>query len=115
MRETNAIYGGEMSAHHYFRDFEYCDSGMIPWLLVWEYLSIRNLSLQHLISHRKQRFPSSGELNFTVPAAKKCMEFLKELFAAQALSMDESDGISMTFENWRFNIRKSNRTFLRQY
>ena len=70
MRKRDAIYGGEMSAHHYFRDFAYCDSGMIPWILVWEYLSVSNILVSELISERRNRFPSSGELNFTVPNAQ---------------------------------------------
>ena len=71
MRNSDAIYGGEMSAHHYFRDFSYCDSGIIPWLLVWEYLSMSNSSLSDLILEQQNRFPSSGELNFIVPHAAK--------------------------------------------
>ena len=74
MRKVDAIYGGEMSAHHYFREFYYCDSGMIPWLLVWEYLSTSNISLLDVISERRNRFPSSGELNFTVADAAECIE-----------------------------------------
>ena len=74
MRTRDAIYGGEMSAHHYFRDFAYCDSGIIPWLLVWEHLSVSNLSLSELISERRILFPSSGELNFKVTNAATCIE-----------------------------------------
>ena len=74
MRNSDAIYGGEMSAHHYFRDFAYCDSGIIPWLLVWEYLSTSNLSLSDLVSKRRNLFPSSGELNFIVPNPAICIE-----------------------------------------
>ena len=77
MRNNNAIYGGEMSAHHYFRDFAYCDSGIIPWLLVWEYLSTSKLSLSELILEHKNCFPSSGELNFKVPNAATCIEKFK--------------------------------------
>ena len=108
MRQADAIYGGEMSAHHYFRDFYHCDSGIIPWLLVWEYLSISNLSLAELISERRNRFPSSGELNFTVPNAETCMKKVQIYFASKATSIDEMDGLSMSFDNWRFNLRKSN-------
>ncbi len=108
MRDTGAIYGGEMSAHHYFKDFSYCDSGMIPWLIVWEFLSKSNFSLSNLIAERKSRFPSSGELNFTVPDAAECLQMVKDLFIADATSIDELDGLSMSFGNWRFNIRKSN-------
>ena len=108
MRNDDAIYGGEMSAHHYFRDFAYCDSGVIPWLLIWEHLSVSNLSLSELISQRRNRFPSSGELNFTVPNAATCIERVQKHFASKATLIDELDGLSMSFDTWRFNIRKSN-------
>lgn len=108
MRKNDAIYGGEMSAHHYFRDFAYCDSGIIPWLLVWEYLSTSNLSLSDLISVQKNRFPSSGELNFTVSNATRCIEKVQSHFASSAALIDELDGLSMSFDTWRFNLRKSN-------
>ena len=108
MRKRNAIYGGEMSAHHYFRDFSYCDSGIIPWLLVWEYLSTSNILLSDLISEQKNRFPSSGELNFKVSAAASCIERVLHHFASKAELIDELDGLSMSFVTWRFNLRKSN-------
>ena len=108
MRQADAIYGGEMSAHHYFRDFSYCDSGIIPWLLVWEYLSASNLSLSDLISERRNRFSSSGEMNFTVPHASTCIERVQKHFVSKAASIDELDGLSMNYVNWRFNLRKSN-------
>ena len=108
MRNSDAIYGGEISAHHYFRDFAYCDSGIIPWLLVWEYLSTSNISLSDLISEQKNRFPSSGELNFTVPNTATCIERVQKHFISKAKSIDELDGLSMSFDTWRFNLRKSN-------
>ena len=108
MRQNDAIYGGEMSAHHYFRDFAYCDSGIIPWLLVWELLSVSNLSLSELISQRRNRFPSSGELNFKVPDAVTCIERVHNHFLSGAMLIDEMDGLSMSFDTWRFNLRKSN-------
>ena len=108
MRTGDAIYGGEISAHHYFRDFAYCDSGIIPWLLVWEYLSSSKLLLSGLISERRNRFSSSGELNFTVPNAAKCTERVRRRFAPGAVLIDELDGLSMSFDTWRFNLRKSN-------
>ncbi len=108
MRKRDAIYGGEMSAHHYFRDFAYCDSGVIPWLLVWEYLSISKLSLSDAISEQKNHFPSSGELNFTVSNTVKCTERVQNHFVSEALSIDDVDGLSMSFDTWRFNLRKSN-------
>ena len=91
----------------YFRDF-FCDSGVIPWLLVWEYLSVSNLSLSELISERRNRFPSSGELNFTVPNATRCIERVQNHFALEATSIDELDGLSSSSDTWRFNLRKSN-------
>ena len=108
MRTKDAIYGGEMSAHHYFRDFAYCDSGMIPWLLVWEYLSISKLSLSDLILEQKNNFPSSGELNFAVSNPSKCIERVQNHFVSKALSIGHLDGLSMSFDTWRFNLRKSN-------
>ena len=108
MRKQDAIYGGEMSAHHYFRDFAYCDSGMIPWLLVWEYLLISKLSLSDLILEQKKHFPSSGELNFIVSNAAKCIERIQSRYTSSATSIEELDGLSMTFDSWRFNLRKSN-------
>lgn len=74
MRKEDAIYGGEMSAHHYFRDFAYCDSGMIPWLLVSEMLCVKKLSLTDLVRQRMQAFPASGEINNTLDNAKEAIE-----------------------------------------
>lgn len=108
MREVNAVYGGEMSAHHYFRDFSYCDSGMIPWLLIWELISQKNVSLADLVAERKRLFPSSGEINFRVSDPSQCVAMVKSFFIDQIKSFDEIDGISMSFEKWRFNLRKSN-------
>ena len=108
MRREGAIYGGEMSAHHYFKDFSYCDSGMIPWLLVWQLLSVGNKELCEMISDRKEQFPSSGEINFNVLNADNCLEVIKNVFLSEALAVDFIDGISLTFDRWRFNLRKSN-------
>ena len=108
MRAQNAVYGGEMSAHHYFRDFNYCDSGMIPWLMIWELLSIKDISLSDLIINRRKKFPSSGEMNFKVANPERCLQEIYKIYASNALVVDRKDGISILFENWRFNIRKSN-------
>ena len=108
MRKEMAIYGGEISAHHYFRDFFYCDSGMIPWLIIWELLSNIDLSLADLVARQQNMFPSSGELNFNVSNPSSCLENIKTFFEKKALQIDETDGISLTFEDWRFNLRKSN-------
>jgi len=81
---------------------------MIPWLLVWEYLSISKVSLSNLIMKKKNHFPSSGELNFTVPSAAKCIERVQNHFMSKSTSVDQLDGLSMSFDRWRFNLRKSN-------
>ena len=108
MRKSDAIYGGEMSAHHYFRDFSFCDSGMIPWLLIWEILSKKNISLSDLIAERKRLFPSSGELNYTISEPSRCLKLVKQAFSKEAILCNEMDGLSMSFKDWRFNLRKSN-------
>lgn len=108
MREENAVYGGEMSAHHYFRDFGYCDSGMIPWLLVVNLLSAKKCPLSHLTQAMQQRFPCSGEINFTVKDAAHTIATLKHHFAEDQPELDSTDGLSFDFKTWRFNIRASN-------
>lgn len=108
MRKENAIYGGEMSAHHYFRDFAYCDSGMIPWLLVAELISLAGKPLSKLVSERQQAYPCSGEINFKVADVKDCIQAVKNYYANQNPTIDEVDGLSMEFSNWRMNIRGSN-------
>ena len=108
MRKENAIYGGEMSAHHYFRDFAYCDSGMIPWLLVSELLSSTSNKLSQLVEDRIETFPSSGEINRTLSDPKKMIEKVRSFYMASVVSVDETDGVSMDFGTWRFNLRTSN-------
>ena len=108
MRKHEAVYGGEMSAHHYFRDFAYCDSGMIPWLLVAELVSIKNQSLGDLIKDRISSFPSSGEINFKVKDADSSITSVLENYRTQAKTLDKMDGFSLTIDDWRFNLRKSN-------
>ncbi|CNH16837.1 phosphohexomutase domain-containing protein [Yersinia pekkanenii] len=108
MRQENAIYGGEMSAHHYFRDFYYCDSGMIPWLLVVQLLCIRNKSLAQLIGERMIAYPVSGEINSKLANPEDAIMCIKETFQDYALIVDETDGVSMEFADWRFNLRLSN-------
>ena len=107
MREHQAVYGGEMSAHHYFRDFAYCDSGMIPWLLVAELVSKSGRSLGNWVHARFEKFPSSGERNFTVASATIAIDAVLTEYKDSA-SLDELDGVSLTFPDWRFNLRKSN-------
>lgn len=108
MRSENAVYGGEMSAHHYFREFAYADSGMIPWLLIAALVSESGRSLADLVEARMQKFPCSGEINFKVADAKRSVARVMEHFAAQAPALDHTDGISADFGNWRFNLRSSN-------
>jgi phosphomannomutase len=107
MRDENAIYGGEMSAHHYFRDFVYCDSGMIPLLLVAELVS-RNGPLENLVAQRKIAFPSSGEINFSLDDPKEAIARVRAAYAPQAIAIDETDGLGMIMGDWRFNLRSSN-------
>ena len=108
MREVDGVYGGEMSAHHYFRRFAYCDSGMIPWLLVAQILSEAGQPLSALVGERIGLFPVSGELNYRVPDAKATIAAFDARYAPQALKVDKTDGISYEFADWRFNLRTSN-------
>jgi phosphomannomutase/phosphoglucomutase len=108
MRAEDAIYGGEMSAHHYFRDFAYCDSGMIPWLLIAELVSQTGISLGDLVADRMQAFPCSGEINFRVDDAKATVARVMEHYATQNPELDYTDGVSAEFAEWRFNLRSSN-------
>ena len=107
MRSEDAAYGGEMSAHHYFRDFAYCDSGMIPWLLLAQQMSRTGLSLHELVDDMQQRFPASGEINLTLPNAKLAIEAVQKRFGAGGV-VDFTDGISIDHERWRLNVRASN-------
>ena len=108
MRREDAAYGGEMSAHHYFRDFFYCDSGMVPWLLVLERMSITGKPLSQLVNERMAAFPASGEINSTVEDAEALLEQVEARYAPGALAVDHTDGLSVDFADWRFNIRMSN-------
>ncbi len=108
MREEDAVYGGEMSAHHYFRDFAYCDSGMIPWLLVAELLAVKGETLSGLVSERMKAFPCSGEINSKINNAADKISLINEIYQKLNSIMDITDGISFEFEQWRFNLRSSN-------
>ena len=108
MRSENAVYGGEMSAHHYFREFAYADSGMIPWLLIAELVSRSGRTLADLVEDRMRKFPCSGEINFKVADAKASVARVMEHFAGQSPSLDYTDGVSADFGDWRFNLRSSN-------
>lgn len=108
MRKENAIYGGEMSAHHYFRDFAYCDSGMIPWLLVTGLISADGKPLSALVGERMKKFPCSGEINNRVTDPAALLKTIEASYSRDALGVDYTDGLSMTFDDWRFNVRMSN-------
>ena len=108
MRSEDAVYGGEMSAHHYFRDFFYCDSGMIPWLLVLELVSKTGNSLSELVKQMVEAYPSPGEINRKVSDANQVIATVTKKYKDQALVIDTTDGISMEFPEWRFNLRMSN-------
>ena len=108
MREEDAVYGGEMSAHHYFRDFAYCDSGMIPWLLVAELLAVKGQTLSQLVTERMQAYPCSGEINYKVNNAKEIIEKIEKSYNETCVKKEYVDGLSMEFSSYRFNIRTSN-------
>jgi len=108
MREHNAVYGGEMSAHHYFRDFAYCDSGMIPWLLAISVLSETQQTLSSLVEDMIEKFPCSGEINFKVADTQATIQKIFDHFSDQNPEIDETDGVSLNFGSWRLNVRASN-------
>jgi len=108
MREVDGAYGGEMSAHHYFREFSYCDSGMIPWLLVLERVCESGKSLDELVSARIRAFPASGEINRKLPDAKKVLAEAEKKYGKGAENIDHTDGLSVEYRDWRFNVRASN-------
>ncbi|THB65916.1 MAG: phosphomannomutase CpsG [Gammaproteobacteria bacterium] len=108
MRKENAVYGGEMSAHHYFRDFAYCDSGMIPWLLVIELMSKQRKKLSAMVAERIELFPSSGEINSKLEQPEDAIQRVLESYEKDAINIDYTDGIALEFAEWRFNLRSSN-------
>lgn len=108
MRQEDAIYGGEMSAHHYFRDFAYCDSGMIPWLLLVELLSAEPRPFSEVMRERLDRYPVSGEINRTVSDPHGVLAKIEAHYAGKEIRTDHIDGLSMEFKEWRFNLRPSN-------
>ncbi|MCC7463303.1 MAG: phosphomannomutase [Gammaproteobacteria bacterium] len=108
MRDADAVYGGEMSAHHYFRDFAYCDSGMIPWLLVLAVMCESGKSLAGLVGERMRAFPASGEINRAIADARGVMARVRARYEPQAQALDLTDGLSLEFDGWRFNLRGSN-------
>ena len=108
MRSENAVYGGEMSAHHYFRDFAYCDSGMIPWLMIVELLSRANSNLKDLVNPRMKAYPCSGEINFIVQDTKKVIQAIEKEYVLDQMSVSRLDGLGVDMGGWRFNVRASN-------
>jgi phosphomannomutase len=108
MRAVDAAYGGEMSAHHYFREFSYCDSGMIPWLQVVEAICEAGRPLSKMLAERIALFPVSGEINLTLNDPPRALETVRARYAAEALGVDETDGLSIEYPQWRFNVRMSN-------
>ncbi|HDZ58023.1 hypothetical protein LCGC14_0144660 [marine sediment metagenome] len=108
MRKEDAAYGGEMSAHHYFRNFAYCDSGMIPWLLVAELLCRKGKAMSTMVDERIAAYPSSGEINLTVNDAPQVLKTIEAQYSEGALDVDYTDGVSICFADWRFNLRASN-------
>jgi len=108
MRTEDAVYGGEMSAHHYFRDFAYCDSGMIPWLLIAERICRTGTPLAEMVEYRMQAYPCSGEINFRVKDAAATLDRILAHYAVDVPTIDRTDGLSLEFPTWRFNLRSSN-------
>ncbi len=108
MRSEDAVYGGEMSAHHYFRDFAYCDSGMIPWLLIAGLMSQKEQPLSAMLDERIALYPASGEINRRLDDPLAAIARAQKVYGPQAHSLDETDGISMELDGWRFNLRCSN-------
>ena len=108
MRKENAIYGGEMSAHHYFRNFAYCDSGMIPWLLVADLISSTGKSLRQLVAKATAAYPVSGEINRKIANPQAVISTIEAKYAPTAKTVQHIDGLSVEYETWRFNLRMSN-------
>ena len=108
MRDMDAIYGGEMSGHHYFRDFNYCDSGMIPWLLTWQLMSRTKMALSEMLAESMERFPVSGEINRLVDDPDAVLDRIEKQYSGKQYEKDYTDGLSVSCETYRFNVRKSN-------
>lgn len=108
MREVDGAYGGEMSGHHYFREFAYCDSGMIPWMLVVQLMARTGKKLDELVGERMKVFPCSGEINFRVESTEQAIAVIEDKYLADADVVDRIDGLSLEFADWRFNLRASN-------
>jgi phosphomannomutase len=108
MRQADAVYGGEMSGHHYFREFAYCDSGMIPWIVMAQHLSRTGKPLSSLVDERIRLFPSSGEINRKIGDVKGAVEAIRQRYAPGSVKTENVDGLSIEHPRWRFNLRSSN-------
>ena len=108
MRAEDAVYGGEMSAHHYFRQFSYCDSGMLPWLLVVQQMSVTGRPLSDLVRTMQQAYPASGEINRRLADPNAALSEIEKKYSDTATGVDRTDGLSLDMGQWRFNLRKSN-------
>lgn len=108
MRMEDAVYGGEMSGHHYFKDFSYCDSGMIPCLMILEIICKEHKTLSELMRERISRYPVSGEINRTVSDPESILNLIEKKYMRDSINVDKTDGLSFEFEKWRFNLRLSN-------
>jgi len=108
MRAEDAVYGGEMSAHHYFRRFAYCDSGMLPWLYVLQEMATTGRTLSELVGAMQAAFPASGEINRRLADPDRALARIEARYAAAAVAVDRTDGLSCEFAEWRFNLRQSN-------
>jgi phosphomannomutase len=108
MRQEDAVYGGEMSAHHYFRDFSYCDSGMLPWLLVVKELSETGTPLSEMVRAMQEAYPASGEINRRLAEPQQTLDAIEKIYAPRARELDRTDGLSLDMGDWRFNLRLSN-------
>ena len=108
MRAEDAAYGGEMSAHHYFREFSYADSGMIPWLLVTQTVCESGKPFSALVDERMRLFPASGEINRHLKDGQAAIKRIEREYGGQARRVDHTDGLSIEFDDWRFNLRTSN-------
>jgi phosphomannomutase len=108
MRSEDAAYGGEMSAHHYFKEFSYCDSGMVPWLLLLQEMCRSGSTLRELVGARMERYPASGEINRRIADPPAALERVRRRYGDAAVRVDETDGVGIELERWRFNVRLSN-------
>jgi phosphomannomutase len=108
MRQTDAAYGGEMSAHHYFRSFMYCDSGMIPALLIAELVARSEQPLSQMVADMRAAFPSSGEINFKIDDVDGAIAAFEAGYLKDAQTSDRLDGLSLDMGQWRVNLRRSN-------